>query len=527
MDTLSSRRSALFSRLASVVRALGGASPKCVVLDLAFGISMTGVMGTPRAVAFVTDCVTSHTLQLGETLLTDEGLDYFIILHKAQDPVHCTSTESVEALESRLQGATNAFLFEAALNLLDLYGPSRASQLDADLRLVRNDVQQYLHARLMAAQILASHGPPSSAQAVSQRSCQSIQTMSLVNDEDAMSSDESPPPLTPINRLLTLPSFAHLSGCSREVDRASIDAKRAVLAEITTFARFYSLARRDLEWGLAASESRHPVFSGNHGHIARPFPDIDMLHEVVPDLVSITIDIPFSVARRVSEQPRPFPYLTRLTIDETNVSVWKQQDMDRTVLAFHAGDIPELHFVNARRATVKTCSEFVCIARTCILVDDSDNNTRHIGFVDQRNFERYVYGSFVNNTSFMYNDDCKWFWSSITTLTLAHAMPDTELPMLFGCFPEGLEHLRIWFDAGRVLERHETALLRYRDAGSGCCAQLQRLTLTTAWPFRSRRSASSRRVPVNTIAVHAFLRHLHGGRDLDVQIDVEGAVELA
>lgn len=355
---------------------------------------------------------------------------------------------------------------------------------------------------------------------------------------------DSPSPLTPSDGQLASPSFALLQGpappfgmdgwpeCSyaaAQIDLESINAKCTDLAGARTFARFYALAKQvDRDWVLAARSMRDLDFSGNHGRIAKPFPDIAMLHEVAPHVVSVKIDIPFGAARRLSECPRlfpqlarEFPYLTRLTIDETNAALWTHEAMQGTVEAFAADGIPELHFVNARRATVTVCSEFVLNAHTCILVDDA--NARYIGFLDQRNFERRVSGRFVDAVSFMFKP---LFWSTITSLTLGDAMPETELPILFSCFPKGLKQLSIWFGGVRTLHRRETELLRYRDAGRGCCAHLERLTLTTSWPFKGQNRASHPwPVPVEMHVVRSFLKHLSDGEP-HVDIEAEGAIEL-
>ncbi|EJD51172.1 hypothetical protein AURDEDRAFT_111813 [Auricularia subglabra TFB-10046 SS5] len=244
-----------------------------------------------------------------------------------------------------------------------------------------------------------------------------------------------------------------------------------------------------------------------------------MLREVAPHIASLKLDIPLKV--EIGGSPvRPFSRLELLVLDVRDTSMWAPIAVDSTLRALHAEHVREVHFTNANKTVVAKCMDLVRRAAVCIVIHDGD--TGHIGFVDQRGYERHASGAFINSTPFLYTPD---FFASIKHLALSGSISHLEMPLLFSSFPRDLQDLTIWFGDESSVRGCLIPVLEWRSSGGGCCAQLSSLRLTTAWPLKGPRARRADPPRLSISTVRGFLDYIHGRDAGHVQIILDG-VEL-
>ncbi|EJD48266.1 hypothetical protein AURDEDRAFT_162738 [Auricularia subglabra TFB-10046 SS5] len=525
MTSTSLTRSTLQARLADVVKQFGGAS----LANTAEIISRTA----------------RYTKQLHHRLSTDSGLVSYIQSFEEQS---LSDGSASTAAGGTLRDAVDEYLYHEARQLRDLPVSQRSEPLAQIIEtlctLVRVHVRaSEVKARLASQPSLPPHrtaslslvAPPPAAPAdatLMQDGDQCLRRSVAPGEDACFSGPESPQgsPVTPSDGQVECPVFlyeaplpspheAPSSPDTDEVDGAWIDRYCAFLSRRGTFAEFFDwVTQKDRRCGIAGRQSVHLDFLSD-GANSRPdhFPSVDMLRQVSPDVVSLKIDIPFQLGQLPA---LPFPYLELLVIDARDATMWAADgEMKATLIALRADHIRELHFVNASRTVVAWCEELVNEAHACLVVDDGD--TRYVAFEDCRGFERYVSGQFINGVSSLFNPD---LLSTVTTLTLGESLSNLEMELLFRCFPRHLERLVIWF--GGAVSSHGTQrrILEWRNTGGGCCARLQRLTLTRTWPLKDRRAGHPGRTCLSPSTVIEFLHHIHGGQVSigDIQVDLDG-----
>ncbi|EJD48288.1 hypothetical protein AURDEDRAFT_183606 [Auricularia subglabra TFB-10046 SS5] len=472
LSSLVEAQTAFVRDLAPVVHKLGGVSP-----------SNTDM---------VVDRLTKYTRQLTSHLSTDAGIAEYIATRE-EHPVSdaSASTSWTDMLREAVDAPGALSLAISKLNTLTNVH-LRARQVEADIA-ARLSVPGAHNAGRPSRRVRRVAAPPRAIVAPSQGS------------------------LSPTHDAAPGPAYRPVSS------RFWVDeAKRMFLERRSnwTLAELYAWAMQDdPRYGIAASELQHIFLAedGAHGWTAY---DVEMLHDVAPNIESLRIDMPLESQYSPA---RPFPRLERLIIDLHHGAMWAFTLISSTLDALRVDQVREVRFTNAGDAIVTRCTQLVVLPCACAVVDDGDG--RYISFMDEQGFERHFSGSFVNAVSYI---STTLILSTITRLALNDSMFQKELSVLFEGFPEGLQELTLWFGGPSSLNTKRLPVVLWRSSGGGRCLQLRRLVLTKTWPLAGERPGRLGSVSQSATTVYEFLCHLYG-RELtmsdNVQVCLEG-VEL-
>ncbi|EJD48291.1 hypothetical protein AURDEDRAFT_162761 [Auricularia subglabra TFB-10046 SS5] len=318
----------------------------------------------------------------------------------------------------------------------------------------------------------------------------------------------------------TVPAPSPLSVASPSPGR--LMEMRDELAGATSFWAFRTLAISGAEWRELAAQTPKLDFSAG-SHVTDADMRADLLYELAPGLVDLTLHFPVSPSLEPSRTPR----LKRLCLNEANGAVWSGNRELVTLNALHAQDVRNLEVRNASQETIHECAGYLGRIIDSTFVDDGE--TRHIELIDQQKRTHSYDGPLISATSFLF---ARQQMRHVTRLTLNETMLVAEIALRFGDGgPPQLNVLEIWFGAVFSLLGPRTELLAYRGSVPSSCKSLATLRLTMTPPLAgiSPRDAAPR-TPLPRAVIEGFLCHVRGresvlGRDVRLELDgiaVEG-----